>query len=74
MILKVEFFHYKQLKTQNVQVCYLWVHEGLYRYASENQLLSKMFQRLSIALAQVKLGNTFENLLKEIPPIIYTLY
>ena len=33
-----------------------------------------MFQRLPIALAQVKTGNTSENLLTEIRQIIYSLY
>ena len=33
-----------------------------------------MLQRLSIALAQVKAGNTFENLVNEIQQIIYSLY
>ena len=33
-----------------------------------------MFQRLPIALAQVKVGNTSENLLNEIRQIIYSLY
>ena len=33
-----------------------------------------MFERLPIALAQVKLGNTSENLLNEIHQIIYSLY
>ena len=33
-----------------------------------------MLQRLAIALAQVKPGNTFENLLNEIGQIIYSLY
>ena len=33
-----------------------------------------MLQRLAIALAQVKIGNIFENLLNEIPHIIYSLY
>ena len=33
-----------------------------------------MLQRLLIALAQVKVGNTPENLLKEIRQIIYYLY
>ena len=33
-----------------------------------------MLQRLSIALAQVKTGNTSENLLNEIPQIIYSFY
>ena len=34
----------------------------------------QMLQRLSIALAQVKPGNTFENLLNEIWQMIYFLY
>ena len=33
-----------------------------------------MLQRLPIALAQVKAGNTFENLLNEICQMIYYLY
>ena len=33
-----------------------------------------MLQRLPISLAQVKAGNTFENLLNEIRQIIYSLY
>ena len=34
----------------------------------------QMLQRLPIALAQVKAGNTSENLLNEIRQIIYSLY
>ena len=34
----------------------------------------QIFQRLPIALAQVKAGNNLENLLKEIRQIIYSLY
>ena len=34
----------------------------------------QMLQRLSITLAQVKAGNTSENLLNEIRQIIYSLY
>ena len=34
----------------------------------------QMLQRLSITQAQVKAGNTSENLLKEIKQIIYSLY
>ena len=34
----------------------------------------QMFQRLLMALAQVKAGNTSENLLNEIRHIIYSLY
>ena len=33
----------------------------------------QMLQRLQIALPQVKAGNTYENLLNEIIPIIYFL-
>ena len=33
-----------------------------------------MLQRLPIALAQVKAGNTFENLLNEVRQITYSLY
>ena len=33
-----------------------------------------MLQRLPIALVQVKTGNTSENLLNEMHPIIYSLY
>ena len=34
----------------------------------------QMFQRLQIAIAQVKAGNTSRNLLNEIRQIIYGLY
>ena len=34
----------------------------------------QMFQRLLMALSQVKAGNTSENLLNEIRQIIYSLY
>ena len=34
----------------------------------------KMFQRLPVALAQVKEGNNLENLLNEIRQIAYSLY
>ena len=33
-----------------------------------------MFQKLSIDLAQVKAGNTLENLLNKILQVIYSLY
>ena len=33
-----------------------------------------MFQRLPLALAQVKVGNTSENLLNKIRQIMYSLY
>ena len=34
----------------------------------------QMLQRMPIALAQVKSGNTYENLLNEIRKILYSLY
>ena len=43
--------------------------EGL-KISTPNQ----MFQRLPIALAQVKAGNNSENLLNEIRQIVYSLY
>ena len=33
-----------------------------------------MVQRLPIALTEVKVGNTYENLLNEIRQIVYSLY
>ena len=33
-----------------------------------------MLQRLPVALAQIKAGNTSENLLNEIRQVIYSLY
>ena len=46
------------------------------KYGSGLKILSpkQMLQRLQIALAQVKAGNTYENLLNEIRQIIYSLY
>ena len=41
---------------------------------SQNITPKQMLQRLTIALAQVKAGNTSENLLNEIRQIIYSLY
>ena len=34
----------------------------------------QILQRLPIALAQVKVGNTYENLLNKIRQVIYSLY
>ena len=46
------------------------------KYGSGLQILTpkQMLQRLPIALAQVKTGNTSENLLNEIRQIICSLY
>ena len=48
----------------------------LLELATQRKTLSpkQMFERLPIALAQVKLGNTFENLLNEVIQIIQSLY
>ena len=55
-------------------VCVAWV--ASFSDHSNLTILSpkQMLQRLPIALAQVKPDGTFENLLKEIRPIIYSLY
>ena len=54
------------------------VSEAKYKteYGEDLKILTpkQMFQRLPIALAQVKAGNTSENLLNEIRQIIYSLY
>ena len=46
------------------------------KYGQGLKILSpkQMLQRLPIALAQVKVGNTSENLLNEIRQIIYSLH
>ena len=46
------------------------------KYGEGLKILSpkQMLQRFPIALAQVKAGDTFENLLNEIRQIIYSLY
>ena len=54
------------------------VSEGKYKtkYGEGLKILTpkQIVQRLPIALAQVKAGNTSENLLNEIRQIIYSLY
>ena len=49
---------------------YKWTHDEELKILTRKQML----QRLTIALAQVKAGNTSENLLNEIRQIIYSLY
>ena len=46
------------------------------KYKEELKILTpqQTLQRLQIALAQAKAGNTFENLLNEIRQMIYSLY
>ena len=57
---------------------FLLISEAQYRakYGRDLKVLTtkQMLQRLPIALAQVKAGNTSENLLNEIRQIIYFLY
>ena len=45
-----------------------------YREGLKTLTLKQMFQRLPLALAQVKTGSTSENLFNEIRQIIYSLY
>ena len=54
------------------------VHQGAYDLKDGKGLkilaLKQMLQRLPIALAELKIGNTYEILLNEIHQIIYYLY
>ena len=54
------------------------VHKAVYgsKYGTGLKILNykQIVQRVPIALAQVKTGNTSENLLNEICQIIYSLY
>ena len=54
------------------------VSKGKYKAKHGKELKAltpkQMFQRLPIALAQVKAGSTSENLLNEIKQIIFSLY
>ena len=47
---------------------------GKYRKGLKILTSKQMLRRLPIALAQVKAGNTSENVLNEIRQIIYSLY
>ena len=49
-------------------------YKAKYRKGLKILTSKQMLQRLPIALAQVKAGNTSENLLNEIRQIIYSLY
>ena len=62
----------------NFRDYFLLLSEAKYKVKYERGLkiltLKKRLQRLSIALAQVKANNTYENLLDKIRQIIYFLY
>ena len=49
-------------------------YKAKYREGLKTLTLKQMFQRLPLALAQVKTGSTSENLFNEIRQIIYFLY
>ena len=49
-------------------------YEAKHRNGLTRQTAKHMLQRIQIALAQVKAGNTSENLLNDIYQITYTLY
>ena len=50
------------------------IAEKVLNFNKQQKKEIKMLQRLPVALAQVKAGNTSENLLNEIHQIIYFLY
>ena len=69
------------LREKNINFCKdysLFLSEAKYKatYWRSLKILAfkQMLQRLPIALAQVKVANTYENLLNEIYQIIYSLY
>ena len=65
-VLKVEYFHWHQLKKAAIPS----------NLALRLKILTpeKIFQILPLALAQVKAGNTSENLINKIRQIMYSLY
>ena len=77
-ILKRFTKHKKKLLKYLMIVIYKILSEAKYRsiHGEGLKILTpkQMLQRLPIALAQVKAGNTSENLLNEIRQIIYSLY
>ena len=76
-ILKRFTKHKKKLLKYLMIILYKTLSEAKQRptYGGLKILTSKqMLQRLPIALPQVKEGNTFENLLKKIRQMIYSLY
>ena len=58
MLLKEEYFQWKQGKVKELII----------------STLKQMLQRIRIALAQVPVGNSSENLINEIIQIIYSVY
>ena len=58
MLLKEEYFQWKQGKVKGLII----------------STLKQMLQRIRIALAQVPVGNSSENLINEIIQIIYSVY
>ena len=71
MLLEVEYFQKENKENNLAKVfdCNAFNHKQ-FKILTPNQML----QRLPVALAQVKAGNTSEHLLNEILEIIYSLY
>ena len=72
------FFDLREKTVDFFRDYFLLISEAQYKakYGRDLTVLTtkQMLQRLPIALAQVKAGNTSENLLNEIRQIIYFLY
>ena len=69
--------HEKKLSNCLMIILKLCLRLNIDQFMENNEsflTLKQMLQRLPIALAQVKAGNTSENLLNEIRQIIYSLY
>ena len=66
----------KVIKFDNDYTCMVSETKYKFFHGEELEILTpkQMLERLPIALAQVKAGNTSENVLNEIRQIIYSLY
>ena len=64
----------KQQKGEGLRSVWAYCPSDFNRKHIKTLTPKQMLQRLSIALAQVKAGNTSEKLLNEITQIIYSLY
>ena len=78
MFLKAEFLRERKQGTGLTSISDRLAKVSDRKVSDRNQLKiltpNQMLQRLPIALAQVKAGNTSENLLIEIRQVIYSLY
>ena len=66
--------HKKKLSNCLIIILQLYLRLNLKQNMEKDSKYQQMLQRLPLALAQVKAGNTSENLLNKIHQIIYYMY